>query len=635
MRIIFTLIFSFLFFYPLFAQKEDFQAMHLPAVLVENSNAIVRLKEVNVDIKSLKDVRIHQRIVITVLNSSGKRMSANYIYYDDDIKVRKAEAIVYNAMGKEIRKYKKKDFKDISAVDNNSLYSDSRFLVVDYTPTTFPYTIELVYETSQTNSLGLPYHSFIYTSDLSVEKSSYTITYNPNDLSIIYKEIAFNGHDILKEKSSGKLHFEAKNLPAIKYEEFSPPFNTLAPKLMVAPTNFTYGGISGTIHNWDDFGKWFYNNLITGRDNVSKQTLEEVKALVSGVEDNLEKARLVYEYVQNNTRYISVQVGIGGVQPITAGDVDRVKYGDCKGLSNYTKALLESVGVTAYYTHIEADEIQYDFEEDFPSLDQGNHVILAIPYNGDYEWIDCTNQTIPFGYIGQGNDNRKALLIKPDGGEIVTTKAYVNEENLRKTTAQYQLDENGNFKADVEVFNKGLAYFRYGLERLPLIDQQKYYYKYWDRINNLKVSDISYENDREKVTFTENLKLEAGNYGVKNGNRLIFNINRLSEFVKVPSRYRNRKHPVKNYRGYNHLDEFLISLPEGYEIESIPKSFVKETKYGHYKVIVKKVGESKISYSRDFLIKEGEYPREEYEAFRDFLRVVNIKDNDKVVLIKR
>lgn len=635
MRIIFTLIFSFLFFYPLFAQKEDFQAMHLPAVLVENSNAIVRLKEVNVDIKSLKDVRIHQRIVITVLNSSGKRMSANYIYYDDDIKVRKAEAIVYNAMGKEIRKYKKKDFKDISAVDNNSLYSDSRFLVVDYTPTTFPYTIELVYETSQTNSLGLPYHSFIYTSDLSVEKSSYTITYNPNDLSIIYKEIAFNGHDILKEKSSGKLHFEAKNLPAIKYEEFSPPFNTLAPKLMVAPTNFTYGGISGTIHNWDDFGKWFYNNLITGRDNVSKQTLEEVKALVSGLEDNLEKARLVYEYVQNNTRYISVQVGIGGVQPITAGDVDRVKYGDCKGLSNYTKALLESVGVTAYYTHIEADEIQYDFEEDFPSLDQGNHVILAIPYNGDYEWIDCTNQTIPFGYIGQGNDNRKALLIKPDGGEIVTTKAYVNEENLRKTTAQYQLDENGNFKADVEVFNKGLAYFRYGLERLPLIDQQKYYYKYWDRINNLKVSDISYENDREKVTFTENLKLEAGNYGVKNGNRLIFNINRLSEFVKVPSRYRNRKHPVKNYRGYNHLDEFLISLPEGYEIESIPKSFVKETKYGHYKVIVKKVGESKISYSRDFLIKEGEYPREEYEAFRDFLRVVNIKDNDKVVLIKR
>src|SRR5690606_3262792 len=178
-------------------------------------------------------------------------------------------------------------------------------------------------------------------------------------------------------------------------------------------------------------------------------------------------------------------------------------------------------------------------------LDQGNHVILGIPYNGDYEWIDCTNQTIPFGYIGQGNDNRKALLIKPDGGEIVTTKAYVNEENLRKTTAQYQLDENGNFKADVEVFNKGLAYFRYGLERLPLIDQQRYYYKYWDRSNNLKISDISYENDREKVTFTENLKLEAGNYAVNNGDRLIFNINRLSEFVKVPSRYRNRKHPVK------------------------------------------------------------------------------------------
>jgi len=633
---IFVLVFvTFLFHHPLYTQKEDFQAINLPAVLVDNANAIIRLQEMNVEVRSLRDVRIKKRHVITVMNSAGRRLVQNYVHYNNDIRVRSAEAYIYNAAGREVRRYRQRDFRDVSAVDDISLYSDSRVLYVDYTPTTYPYTIEISYEVSRVNSLALPDHHFIYGFDLSVEKSSYTLTYKPNELSLNYKEVAFDGYDIIKEKVDGRLHYEAKNLPVIRYEEYSPPLSTLAPKVMVAPTSFVYGGIPGTIYNWDDFGKWFYNSLIAGRDDVSRRTLEEVSNLVSGVDDPLEKARIVYEYVQRNTRYISVQVGIGGVQPITAGDVDRVKYGDCKGLSNYTKALLESVGVTSYYTHLYADEIQYDFEEDFASIEQANHAILAIPHEGDYKWIDCTSQTIPFGYIGRGNDNRKALLIKPDGGEIVTTKAYVNEDNLRKTTALYQIDELGNFKANVEIFNQGLAYNRYGLERVPLSDQQRNYYNYWSRINNLRVSNISFENDRRAVTFTENLELEASNYGVMNGDRMIFNINNLSEFVRIPPRYRNRMHPVKNYRGYNHIDDFTIQIPEGFKVESLPRSVLLNTEYGQYFLLVKQNDDHTISYARNFLIREGEYPKEEYEAFRDFLRQVNVHDNTKVVLIKK
>ena len=55
--------------------------------------------------------------------------------------------------------------------------------------------------------------------------------------------------------------------------------------------------------------------------------------------DPIEKAKIVYKYMQEKTRYISVQVGIGGFKPMLAKDVDRLGYGDCKALSNYTKAL--------------------------------------------------------------------------------------------------------------------------------------------------------------------------------------------------------------------------------------------------------------------------------------------------------
>ncbi len=635
MRIIFILIFSFLFIYPLFAQKEDFQAMNLPAKLIDGADAIIRIDDFNISVNSKRDVRQIRRTVVTVLNRAGDKFVRDYIYYSNSVKVNKAEAIIYNALGREVRKLRRRDFKSRSAVSGGTLYSDARYLYADYTPTNYPYTFEISYEISSSDSFHLPNHNFLYGFNVSTEKSSYTINYNPSEMSINYKERLLDEYGVLKTKTNGRLHYIAENLPAIRYEEYSPPFIYIVPRVMVAPTSFLYGGMEGTVHNWNEFGSWFYNNLIAGRNNVSARTLEEVRNLVSGVEDELEKARLVYEYVQRNTRYISVQVGIGGVQPITAGDVDRVKYGDCKGLSNYTKALLESVGITAYYTHIYSDEIQYDFEEDFASIEQGNHVILAIPHEGDYKWIECTSQTLPFGFIGQGNDNRKALLIKPDGGKIVNTQTFVNEDNLRKTTADYQLDNQGNFNAKVEIFNQGLVYSMYGLERLSRNDQLRYYSKHFNRINNLKVLDFNFVNDKDAVTFTENLTLEASNYGVVNGDRMIFNINRLSDQISVPARYRNRTHPVVNNRGSHYMDQFTIKIPENYKVESLPNNFINNTKYGDYSVLVKKIDENTISYSRNLLIRQGQYPKEEYEAFRDFLREANIQDNAKVVLIKK
>lgn len=635
MRIFIIVLFAFLFIHPLLAQKEKYQVQSIPSSLVDYANAVVRENSVEVEVRSLRDVRIQHRTVITVLNNAGNRLAKDYIYYDNSIRVRSAEAVIYNAAGREIRKFRRRDFRDISAVDDGSLYTDSRLLVVDYTPNAYPYTIDLTYEISRSNSFSLPDHRFVNSYHLGVESSSYTLIYNPSELSINYKEISLDGHNIQKEKQSGKLHYKAQHIKPIRPEEFSPPFSALAPSIMVAPVNFFYEGISGTINDWNDFGQWFYNNLIAGRGQLSNRTIQEVKNLVNGVEDDMEKARIVYEYVQRNTRYISVQVGIGGVQPITAGDVDRVKYGDCKGLSNYTKALLDAVGVKAYYTHIQADETPYDFQEDFPSIEQGNHVILAIPHEGDYKWIDCTSQTIPFGYIGGSNHNRSVLLIKPDGGEIVRTKAYVDEDNLRKTTAHYGIDSQGKFKAEVQIFNQGLAYSRYGLERIPAIEQQRFYANYWGRINNLRISDITFENNRREVAFTENLKLEAENYGIINGDRMIFNLNRLSGQLSVPPRYRNRTHPVKNHRGFHYVDEFTIQLPDGYDIESMPSVYVNDTKFGHYRMVVKKIDEKTISYSRNFLIKEGEYPKEEYENFREFIREANLQDNNKIVLIKK
>lgn len=619
-----------------YSQKENFQSMALPAELREGADAIVRLDEVEVSVNSKRDVRVNRRTVVTVLNKAGDRHVIDHIYHSNSVKVRKAEAVIYNTLGKEIRKLRKRDFKDRSAVSGGTLYSDARYLYVDYTPINYPYTLEISYEVSLSNSFFLPNHFFIQGFNVSTEKSSYTINYNPTDISINYKESLLEAHAISKAKSNGRLHYSGENFAAIRYEEYSLPFQYLVPRIQIAPNSFYYEGYLGEVTNWNEFGQWFYTNLVAGRDQLSSKTIDEIKTLVAGVEDSIEKAKIVYEYVQRNTRYISVQVGIGGVQPITAGDVDRVKYGDCKGLTNYTKALLEAVGVTSYYTHIEAGSTQFDFQEDFPSIEQGNHVILAIPHEDDYKWIDCTSQELPFGFIGDFNDNRNALVMKPEGGKIVRTVAYINEQNLRKTTADYQIDDQGNLKATVQIKNTGIAYDnRFHIQSRSNEELLRFYVNNWRKINNLRIVNSAFENDKDAISFIESLELEARNYAALNGDRLIFNINSLSNNISVPPRYRNRAHPVKFSRGYKYEDEYTIHLPQNFEIEALPTGTNTENKYGHYNYSVHKNEDNTLTYKRSFLIKEGVYNNEEYDDFRDFFREASLQDNAKVVLIRK
>jgi uncharacterized protein YcfL len=366
---------------------------------------------------------------------------------------------------------------------------------------------------------------------------------------------------------------------------------------------------------------------------LEESTISKARDLVKGIDDDLEKAKVIYKYVQDNTRYISVQIGIGGLQPISAIEVDKVKYGDCKGLTNYTKALLGAVGVQSYYTVVESGRTKVDFEADFPDLLQGNHVILAIPYKDQYYWVDCTSQIHPFGFIGDFTDDRMVLVVTPDGGELVRTASYLDNDNAQYIKANYKILDNLSIDAQVAIETKGTQYDnRFVLERSSKDDINKYYKDFWDNVNGLEVKDYSFKNDKEEVSFTETVNLSARNYVSKNGNDYLLILNAFNNNTYVPPRYRTRKLPFTVQRGFYDQDETLIEIPENFQFGELPEKVNLETEFGSYGAGVEKKNDRELVYKRTLLLKAGEYPKESYDEFRSFLRSVAKMDNQKILL---
>lgn len=617
------------------SQNESlFKSNVITSELKENANSVIRLSSKRVHIKSPSKMVVNIKRIITVLNKQGNGDVDAFVNYDDGLQINDLQVLVFDANGKQIKKIKKKDFKDQSAVDGGTLYSDARVKFLDYTPIVYPYTIEFTYETETDNTAFIPWFYPLNTYYLSVEKSEYILE-NPKGLEIRYKEQNLDEFNIEKEETSDYVKYTANLLKAIKPEDHSPLLTEIMPKVMFALNTFTLEGVEGQVQNWNDFGKWMYSDLIDGNQDLPESTINEVKALVENETSTIDKAKKVYDYVQNKTRYISVQVGIGGWKPFSATEVDKLSYGDCKGLTNYTMALLDAVGVESNYTVVFSGKTKRNIEKDFASI-QGNHVILSIPNGKDTTWLECTSQKLPFGFIGDFTDDRDVLVVTPDGGKIQRTKKYTTEDNLQIIKSVSKILEDGSIDVNLTRVSKGIQYDnKYWLDGETERNIDQYYKNQWDYINNMTFDNFDISNDKEAIELNEIIDFKATNYANVVGERMLVVLNTVNRNTYIPDRYRNRNLPLRIYRGYKDVDEIEIHIPETYRVEALPKAKLIENKFGSYKSEIKKIDDKTLVYRREFIIEDGQFSKEDYELFRDFYKEVAKQDNSKMAIIKQ
>lgn len=631
MKRILTVALVFCWF-PFFAQQ-TYTISGISPKLLKHSNSVVLDEFIDLDVTNHKTLKITTKRVVAVLNKMGDKDVSLYEHYSENSKIKKIEAIVYNASGKLIRRFKKKDFGDVSST-GGSMYADSRVMFVNYTPTSYPYIISFESQIESGDSAIINSWNPLGGYAESTARSVMTIKYDQQNKPRIKTE-NLDGYDISITETPSEIIFSADNLEAIRYEEHSPSSSKILPIVRIALENFHLKGVAGASKDWKDFGIWMENELLTDMRDLSASTVARMQILVANETSNEAKARKIYQYVQDKVRYVSIQIGIGGWKPMPASQVDQLGYGDCKALTNYTKALLDAVGVPSYYTIVYGDRGKRDIIDDFASI-QGNHVILGIPDGDKITWLECTSQETPYGFIANFTDDRKVLILTPEGGEIVRTKTYETEENSQINYGKVILESNGNVTADLQSISQGIQYGnKYLLPRKKREEIDLHYKQIWSHINGFSISDLKFEDDREAIRFTQNLSLKIPRYANMVGNDLLFSPNIFNQNSYVPPNIANRLQKLNLPQGYLDKDSIEVEFPKSFILAAMPEPRLLETKFGTYEISFTKIDDYKVLFTRNLRMEKGEYEPSEYENYRDFLREIVILDKTKILFTQK
>jgi transglutaminase-like putative cysteine protease len=614
---------------------QQFNAAAIPDSLTREADAVTRFEEIVFEIKSPGKAVFHERQVYTILNEDGEYLEKFVSPYNKFISIESISGVLYDASGKELKRVKKKDMEDVSGTDEETLMTDTRYKVNHFYHKVYPYTVDYEAEDEINGLLRIPDWVPQGINKTSVQRTRYVLI-APKDYTLRYKSINGSPEPVITEASGKKVYtWEMQNLPAKKEEPLSPTWEQIVPYVMIAPSDFEAEGYKGNMSTWEGFSRFIFE-LSKGRDVLPDEVKKKVHDLTDNLQTPKEKISVLYQYLQKNTRYISIQLGIGGLQPFDATYVANKRYGDCKALSNFMVALLKEAGIKANNVPILSGINETYIVKDF-STDQFNHQIACVPLKNDTVWLECTDHELPAGYLSGFTADRWGLLVDENGGTLVHTPKYGLKDNLQVRKISAILNLEGNLAASINT--------NYKAEQQDRLQGDLEYKSKDELLKELKsgislptydITHFDYTERKDKIppSIDESLELTANSYAQVSGKRLFINPNILNRSNTKLKTDAERKYDILLHYEYKDVDTIEIKIPPGYLPESTPPDIRLENKFGKYISSIQVLPE-KILYYRSREQFSGRFPSKDYSDLVDYFDKIYKSDRSKIVLVKK
>lgn len=593
----------------------------IPIELRENAAAVVRTHQMVYTVESLTKARANYRMVMTLMNESADIHRLFEIYYDKFMSVQRVSASVYDADGKYIESIPYSRIMDVSEAGGD--ISDARMKRIIFPVNRYPFTIEIEYDLLINGSLNI--HSWDFQTDpyLSVEESAvqYII---PKTIPFRYAENYMNASfDSISIGENTAYTWVQRGIPAIRKWYFSPLAFARRPVLLAAIDDFEFGGIKGSMRSWKSLGEWAWK-LNEGLDQLSDNEKRRVAEITAPLKSDREKAEALFHYMQAKTRYASIQLGIGGFKPAPASEVSEKGYGDCKGLTNYMYALLKEAGITSHYTWVKSGTNRY-INPSFVS-DQFDHIILCVPLQADTVWLECTNQTIPFNYLGSFTCDRDVLLITPEGGKLVRTPRFRN--SYMKHSAVINIERRGASHGSFSITSGGLGFNHNRPFQGKSVTEMKRMINQGMALGTFSADTAAYSEVHSPEPVSElTFDLTLNDFAVVAGTRIHFrpclNISDYQPFDTISSRV---------FEMAETIDSIVYRIPSEYRVEYIPPPVKAEGPYGSYAYTVESLDDGSLLFTRKLKVNRGIYTGDKARELFAFLNTAASSDQRRIYI---
>ncbi|MBF0648490.1 DUF3857 domain-containing protein [Dysgonomonas sp. GY75] len=599
--------------------------------LRENAVAIVQNSDIVIIQSDMNNATCKVTKTMTILSKQGEGFAHFYAFNDKFREMKDFSAVVKNASGSVIRKIGKKDLTISSMSDQ--MATDAYSIVYEYKIPTYPYTIEYTYEEKWKNGIiSYPAFTPIQSYMQSLVNASYRIEL-PVDMNLRYDA---NFDCNIKDEVVGNKHiysFTAHNLKAINSEPLAPALRDIYPRVLIAPADFCYDSSCGNMSDWKNYGTWV-SGLLKGRDTLPNDIVDKLKSLVKDAKTDREKVEILFKYLQENSRYVSIQLGIGGFQPIEASNTMKTGFGDCKGLSNEMKAMLNAIGIPSNYCEIYSGN-RKSFTKGFSNISETNHAILLVPLQDDSLWLECTSQTIPFGYIHDDIAGHDALVVTENGGKICRVSKYQDKDNKQESIITINVSEDGTANGTLAFVEHLHGYF-YNVFAMTSKDREKVigYINRNIKFPKVQIDNISTKEDKSSLpSCSLSADFVATDFVNKTGTRLFIPACPLEKgsYNMLSSNTRIQDIVINN--GFSESDSIIINIPESYTTESLPKNLSLTTPFGKFETEVKQNG-NKIIYIQNIDIFTGRYDKSQYKEIKAFFAEITAATKRKLVLRK-
>ncbi|GHU79845.1 hypothetical protein FACS1894145_4900 [Bacteroidia bacterium] len=627
-RLLQLLICLFIFFR---LHAQNYAVTVIPEDLKTDARAVIREYSETFVQEDLYNGTYKTVYTITIFDEKGDDYTNFYVYEDFFRELKSFSGEVFNAQGKSIKKIAKKDL--VSTAFSSNLADDGKNTFYNFHAPSYPITVKYAYELKYKNGI-LMYPTFVPVPgfQVAVEKADYTLQI-PQDVELREKKLNTQVETVYSTTDKGKVYkWSINGFKALPYEAYAPT-EELFPVIYLSPEKFCVEKSCGNMSDWEHFGVW-QAELLKGRNVLPQKIIDKVTEITQNIPGKRDKVKALYQYLQNTTHYVSIQLGIGGWQPMKAEDVAKTGFGDCKALSNYMKSLLDAVNIPSCYTVISTKK--KNLMRDFPNFSQTDHVILMVPLESDTVWLECTSQSLPFGYIHKQILGHDALAVGENKAFLCTLPAYPPLDNQEINTVNIHLSPEGHAEMDVcanyqmDIFER--MYFR--LKGLDTKEENEALSSLL-RVEKPQISNYKKEEFlSEKPSMNISFKVKCEEYASKTGTRMFIPINPAFTSLKGILTGNSRKFDIVLKSSIREIDTIRLHIPENYALETQVKPADIHSSYGAFKTEIKEENGT-IVYIQKLELTPGRYPASEFSALKDFYNKIEGLQTIRLALKKQ